>query len=143
MTRSRWLLVLCTALFVVSALPGLSAPAAAQSRPDAAAMADDPGLPQVVPTSRRNRYVGLSTAGGAVLGVILVDIVAGGILLSPLGLPSAAALVSVEAAAAARPTYLLVQRLFAGVATAAAAVGGGYVGSRVARPGPDFLRLEE
>lgn len=140
--RSRPLLILFSASIVAFTLPGFSRPAAAQSTPQTIA-ADDPGLPPVLPASQRNQYVKLSTGAGAILGVIVVDIVTGGMLLSPLGLPSAAALLTAEAVAAAPPTYSIAQRLFAGVATVAAVVGGGYFGSYLVRPSPDFIRLEE
>lgn len=140
--RSRPLLIFFTTSMVAWALPGFSQPAAAQSLPQAI-LADDPGLPPVLPASQRNQYVKLSTGAGAVLGVIVVDIVTGGMLLSPLGLPSAAAFLTAEAMAAVPPTYSIAQRLFAGVASVAAAFGGGYFGSYLVRPSPDFIRLEE
>ncbi|MEA2738486.1 MAG: hypothetical protein QOH05_1793 [Acetobacteraceae bacterium] len=102
-----------------------------------------PPLPPVIPASERNQMVLLSTGAGAAIGVIVVDLVTGGLLLSPLGVPGAAALLTVGGggAAVAAPTYSIAQRVLAGIATMAAAAGGGYLGAYVARSRPDFIRL--
>lgn len=104
---------------------------------------DPPPLPPVVSAEKRSRYVWVSTGAGAVIGVLLADIVTGGILMAPLGLPSAAAFLIAGAPEIAPPTYSIAQRLLAGVATIAAVAGGGYVGKSLAKPAPDFLRLEK
>jgi hypothetical protein len=107
-----------------------------------------PPLPPIIPASERNRLVLLSTGAGAAFGVILVDLVTGGLLLAPLGVPGAAALftagggaAATAAAAAVAPVYSIAQRVLAGVATMAAAGGGGYFGAYVARSRPDFIRI--
>ena len=104
-----------------------------------------PPLPPIVPAEQREQVVLMATGAGAAVGVILADIVTGGLLLAPLGVPSAAALVGLGGggAAAAAPTYSVAQRLLAGVASIAAAVGGGYVGGYVARSRPDLVGLQE
>jgi hypothetical protein len=86
----------------------------------------------------------VATGAGAAVGVILADLVTGGLLLAPLGVPSAATLVGFGGAAGvAAPTYSVAQRLLAGVASIAAAIGGGYVGGYVARSRPDLVGLQE
>jgi len=136
------LMILLTLSAVVGALPVLPVPAIAQPA-TAPAPAADPGLPQVVPAWQRNQVVLFSTGAGAAVGVIVADIVTSGALLSPLGLPGAAALLTLGGAATAAPTYTIAQRILAGVGTVAAAAGGGYIGSYLARARPDIIRLDE
>jgi hypothetical protein len=133
---------------VVTALPVLPQPALAQDAPKPSLSVDTsklPPLPPIVPAEQREQMVLVATGAGAAIGVILADIVTGGLLLAPLGIPSAASLVSFGggAAAVAPPTYSVAQRLLAGVASIAAAVGGGYLGGYVARSRPDLVGLQE
>ena len=109
-----------------------------------------PPLPPVVPADERRQAALIATGAGAAIGILLADILTGGVLLAPLGLPSASTMFSAEPAAAAAapaavvgPTYSVAQQLLAGVASFAAAVGGGYVGSYVARAHPDLVGLPE
>jgi hypothetical protein len=83
----------------------------------------------------------MASGAGAAIGILLADLVTGGLLLAPLGVPSASQLFVAAGAGAAAPTYSVAQRVLAGVATMAAAVGGGYLGGYVARSRPDFIRL--
>lgn len=138
--------VLAAAL-ALAALPWVPSMAVAQQSAPALSVdpADLPPLPPIVSAAERNQFVLLATGAGATMGVIAVEIITGGMLLSPLGLPSAAALLTLGGGgvAIAAPTYTIAQRLLAGVATAAAAMGGGYFGGYIARSQPDFLRLDE
>jgi hypothetical protein len=118
-----------------------------------------PPLPPVVPADERRQAALIATGAGAAIGILVADILTGGVLLAPLGLPSASTFFSAEPAVAAAapagavagvapaaiagPTYSLAQQLLAGVASFAAAVGGGYVGSYVARAHPDLVGLPE
>ena len=74
---------------------------------------------------------------GAVIGVVLADIVSGGALLAPLGAPSTWSVVggrtATAAAGGAAAGYSLAQRIMAAVATATAAVLGGYIVEYLAR----------
>lgn len=146
--RNRWMTVLL-ALPVLAGLMVAASPAATAQGVNLPAAVTDPEdlprLPPVVPEKQRTRYVWLATGAGAAIGVIVADVVTGGLLLSPLGFPSAAVALTLEAAgpAIAPPTYSIGQRLLAGVATVAAAVGGGYLGSYLGQPGPDFMGIDE
>jgi xanthosine utilization system XapX-like protein len=102
-----------------------------------------PALPPIVPAAQREQMALVATGAGAAVGVMLADIVTGGLLLAPLGVPSAVSLVGLGGAAVAAPTYSLAQRVLAGVASVAAAIGGGYVGSYLARSRPDLVGLQE
>ncbi len=62
-------------------------------------------------------------------------------LLAPLGVPNVLSLGGAAVGAAA-PTYSIAQRLFAGVASIAAAVSGGYIGGYFARAHPDLVGLQ-
>jgi hypothetical protein len=97
-------------------------------------------LPPIIPIAPRSQMVVLASGAGAVIGVLATDIVTGGMLLSPLGLPSAAAFLTLGGTA---PTYSIVQRVFAGIAVVAAAAGGGYLGNYVGRSRPDIVRLDD
>lgn len=140
-------------LLVASALASVlpvvpnSALAQAPAKPSLSVDASQlPPIPPVIPEAEREQAVLVATGAGAAVGVILADIVTGGLLLAPLGVPSAASLVGLGgggAAAAAAPVYSAAQRFFAGVATIAVAVGGGYIGGYVARSRPDIVGLQE
>lgn len=88
----------------------------------------------------RSRPMLLGTGAGAVLGILAADLLTGGLLLAPLGVPAVATWLGAGAALAAPPTYSLAQRLLAGVATLAAGVGGGYLGGIVGRQQQQPLR---
>lgn len=68
---------------------------------------------------------------GAVIGVVLADVVSGGALLAPLGAPSTWSVFgggpANAAAGAASAGYSVAQRILAAVATGTAAVLGGYI----------------
>jgi hypothetical protein len=132
---------------VAAALPMISQSAFAQGTPQPSLSVDTsklPPLPPIVPAEQREQMVLVATGAGAAIGVILADMVTGGLLLAPLGIPSAASLVGFGGGAAvAPPTYSVAQRLLAGVASIAAAVGGGYIGGYVARSRPDLVGLQE
>jgi hypothetical protein len=118
-----------------------------------------PPLPPLVSADQRRRAALIATGAGAVIAVFLADIVTGGMLLAPLGVPSATSLFESGAAAApaapamtatgtaavaiAAPTYTVAQQVLAGVASFAAAVGGGYIGSYLGRARPDLVGLQE
>jgi hypothetical protein len=117
-----------------------------------------PPLPPVVSADQRRRAALIATGAGAVIAVFLADIVTGGMLLAPLGVPSATSLfesgaatpavptmtaAGTAAAAIAAPTYTVAQQVLAGVASFAAAVGGGYIGSYLGRARPDLVGLQE
>ncbi len=117
-----------------------------------------PPLPPVVSADQRRRAALVATGAGAVIAVFLADIVTGGMLLAPLGVPSATSLfeggaatpavsamtaTGAAAAAIAAPTYSVAQQVLAGVASFAAAVGGGYIGSYLGRARPDLVGLQE
>lgn len=86
-----------------------------------------PALPTPELREERSRAVLMASGAGAVMGILAADLVTGGILLAPLGVPSVAAWFN-AVAALPPPTYSLAQRALAGVATLAAGVGGGYLG---------------
>lgn len=150
---------LLAASVLTAAIPALPAPAAAQQQAAPAPApqkpadpllrvnpADLPPLPPVIPAAERQQMVLMASGAGAVIGVLVVDLVTGGLLLAPLGVPGATSFLSFGAggaAAAAAPTYTIAQRVLAGAATIASAVGGGYIGSYVAKSRPDYLRLGE
>jgi hypothetical protein len=102
-----------------------------------------PPLPPVVPVEQRQRTLVVSEGAGAVFGVLLVDFVSGGLLLTPLGVPSAATLFSAASPAIVQPAYTVTQQALAGLATFAAAMGGGYVGSYFGRARPDLVGLPQ
>jgi hypothetical protein len=93
-----------------------------------------PPLIMVQPKSERDRQSLIAAGAGAVIGIVAVDVVTGGLALAPLGLPTFASLTGGGAAAAPAPTYTLVQQVLAGLTTMVAALGGGYVGMVVAGP---------
>ena len=133
---------------LASALPVVPNSALAQA-PTKPTLSVDPSqlppIPPVIPAAQREQAVLVATGAGAAIGVILADIVTGGLLLAPLGVPSAVSLVGLGggAAGAAAPVYSAAQRFFAGIATIAVAVGGGYFGGYVARSRPDIVGLQE
>jgi hypothetical protein len=148
--RRPLIATLLTVSVFTALLPLLPVTAAAQQAPlqQAESMprldqSQLPPLPPVIPAAERNRLVLLATGAGAAIGVIVVDLVTGGMLLSPLGLPGAAAILTFGGggAAVAAPTYSIAERLFASVATVGAAVGGGYVGAYVGKARPDIIRV--
>jgi hypothetical protein len=132
---------------LAAALPVMPRTALAQGTSQPSVSVDTsklPSLPPIVPAEQREQMVLVATGAGAAIGVILADMVTGGLLLAPLGVPSAATLVGFGGGAAvAPPTYSIAQRLLAGVASIAAAVAGGYVGGYVARARPDLVGLQE
>jgi hypothetical protein len=75
----------------------------------------------------------VGTGAGAVVGILAADLLTGGLLLAPLGVPSVSSWLGGGAALVAPPTYSLAQRALAGVATLAAGIGGGYLGGIVGR----------
>jgi len=138
---------------LAASMPGLPRGALAQQTPAAPPaeapqlrvdLSQLPPLPPVIPSSERQQMVLMATGAGAAIGILVVDLVSGGLLLAPLGIPGADALLRLGAgggAAVAAPTYSIVQRGLAVIATAASAIGGGYIGSYVAKSRPDFVRL--
>jgi hypothetical protein len=102
-----------------------------------------PALPPIVSAAQRDQMVFVATGAGAAVGVLVVDLVTGGLLLAPLGVPSAVSLVGFGGAAVAAPTYSVAQRVLAGVASVATAVGGGYIGRYLASSRPDLIGLQE
>ena len=137
---------------LAASMPSLPRNALAQQNsaappPDAPYLRVDPSqlppLPPVIPSSERQQMVLMATGAGAAIGILVVDLVSGGLLLAPLGIPGADALLRLGAGggAVAAPTYSFVQRGLAVIATAASAIGGGYIGSYVAKSRPDFVRL--
>jgi xanthosine utilization system XapX-like protein len=102
-----------------------------------------PALPPIVPAAQREQMALVATGAGAAVGVLLVDIVTGGLLLAPLGVPSAVSLVGFGGAAVAAPTYSVAQRMLAAVASVATAFGGGYIGRYLASSRPDLIGLQE
>lgn len=100
-----------------------------------------PPLPPIIPAARRDQTVLIATGAGAAIGVIIADLVTGGMLLAPLGVPNVLSLGGAAVGAAA-PTYSIAQRLFAGVASIAAAISGGYIGGYFARAHPDLVGLQ-
>jgi hypothetical protein len=97
-----------------------------------------PPLLLVQPKAERDQQSLLAAGVGAVAGIVVVDVVTGGLALAPLGLPTFASLtaapVAAGAAAPAPVTYTLVQQVLAGVTTMVATLGGGYIGMLVAGP---------
>jgi hypothetical protein len=96
-----------------------------------------PPLMIVQPKTERDRQSLIAAGAGAIIGIVAADVVTGGLLLAPLGLPTFSSLVGGGAAAAApavAPTYTVVQQITAGLSTLVAALGGGYVGMLVAGP---------
>ena len=91
-----------------------------------------PSVPLRAQRDERNRSVLLATGAGAAMGILAADLATGGLLLAPLGVPAVGTWFGGGVAIAA-PTYSLAQRLFAGVATLAAGIGGGYLGGFTAR----------
>lgn len=91
-----------------------------------------PSMPLRVQREERNRSVLMGTGAGAAVGILAADLITGGLLLAPLGIPAVGTWLGGGVAIAA-PTYSLAQRVFAGVATLAAGIGGGYLGGLVAR----------
>jgi hypothetical protein len=132
-----------------------------------------PPLRPIVVTTERKPISILAGGIGAAVGIIVVDAIVGGLLLPPLGLPSgavilglagaaaeapaAAAAAPVAAAAGAAPavaavraalpavvpSFTVAERLFAVVGSIASGVGGGYLGTWLVRPTPDFVGLSE
>ncbi len=125
------------AITLALALPAVQPrPAAAgEARPD---FSVDPGSlpapPQILTRAERDQQAMVAAATGAVAGIVVADVLTGGLLLAPLGLPAFATLMGGGAAAVPAPTYTVVQQVLAGVASLTAALGGGYVGMRVAGP---------
>lgn len=121
---------------------GCGAARAAEGRPDLAIdEAQLPPLPPVYSQVERTQHSLVAAGVGAVGGVVIADVVTGGLLLAPLGLPTFATLLgggppaaAAGAAAVPAPTYTLVQQVLAGVASMVAALGGGYIGMRIAGP---------
>jgi hypothetical protein len=164
MRRAVSATVLAASVFA-AALPSAPHSALAQATSQTASkppvvvdLAELPPLPPVVPSDERRQAALIATGAGAAIGVLLADILTGGMLLAPLGVPSASALFSAQPAAVAAPavaatgaavtavavpTYTVAQELLAGVASFAAAVGGGYVGSYLARTRPDLVGLPQ
>lgn len=140
---------LLVASALATALPVVPNSALAQAPPAKPILSVDPAqlppIPPVIPEAQREQAVLVAAGAGAAVGVILADIVTGGLLLAPLGVPSAVSLVGLGggAAGAAAPVYSVAQRFFAGVATIAVAIGGGYIGGYVARSRPDIVGLQE
>ena len=95
-----------------------------------------PPMPAPPMREARNRAVLIATGAGAAVGILAADILTGGILLAPLGIPSVSAWFGAAAAVPA-PTYTLGQRVVAGVATLAAGMRGGYLGGLSAREQSD------
>lgn len=91
-----------------------------------------PSMPLRAQRDERNRSVLLATGAGAAMGILAADLVTGGLLLAPLGVPAVGTWLGGGAAIAA-PTYSLAQRFLAGVATLTAGIGGGYLGGFTAR----------
>jgi hypothetical protein len=108
-----------------------------------------PPMPTVVSAEQRRQEALVATGAGASIAILLADLLTGGMLLAPLGIPSAASLFGAGAAAPAAvavaavpaavpaavdlvPTYTVSQQLLAGIGTFAAAVGGGYIGGYLA-----------
>jgi hypothetical protein len=102
-----------------------------------------PALPPIVSAAQRDQMVFVATGAGAAIGLMAVDLVTGGLLLAPLGVPSAVSLVGFGGAAVAAPTYSVAQRVLAGVASVATAVAGGYIGRYLASSRPDLIGLQE
>jgi hypothetical protein len=118
----------------VGLLLGNGMAAAQEAKP--AITLDMSKLPPLVPTTQhegRARGMLIGTGAGAVIGILAADLLTGGLLLAPLGVPSVSSWLGGGAALAAPPTYSLAQRALAGVATLAAGVGGGYLGGLVGR----------
>lgn len=131
----------------VALAPGGPAALAAEGRPDLAVdEAQLPPLPPIYSKVERTQRSLVAAGVGAVGGVVIADAVTGGLLLAPLGLPTFATLfgggtaaavpgaAAAGAAAVPAPTYTLVQQVLAGVASMVAALGGGYIGMRIAGP---------
>jgi len=124
---------LAAAALTVGLLLGNGMAAAQDAKP--AITLDMSKLPRQVPgTQHENRQRGMlmGTGAGAVIGILAADLLSGGLLLAPLGVPSVSSWLG-GGAALAPPTYSLAQRALAGVATLAAGVGGGYLGGIVGR----------
>jgi len=151
------LLVAATVATVVPVAPRAAlAQDAAKPAPSPALTVDPaqlPPLPRVIPAGRQEQMILVATGAGAAITVILADILTGGLLLAPLGVPGTGSLlglsggtpatVAAAAAAAAAPVYSVTQRLIAGIVTIAAAWGGGYLGGYLARTHPDLLGLQQ
>jgi hypothetical protein len=104
-----------------------------------------PEVPQVQSKLERERQTLLAAGIGGVLGIVAADVLTGGLLLAPLGLPTFSALVgggaaatpaaaAAPAVAVAAPTYTVAQQVLAGMTSMLAALGGGYIGTQVAGP---------
>jgi hypothetical protein len=143
LTLIAWL----TASVLAGLLPMVPATALAQATPGPTLRIDPaqlPALAPVVPMPPRNPRVPIATVAGAAISVLAVDLVTGGMLLTPLGLPAAATILSFGGGAAvAAPAYTLTERLVALVITISAAAGGGYLGAYLAEPHPEFVGLSE
>lgn len=134
------MLALGVATLGVAALGGpiLGAPAALaqDARPEFSV--DQTRLPPLLivqPKAERDRQSLVAAGVGAVAGIVVVDVVTGGLALAPLGLPTFASLTAPAGAAPAAPvTYTMIQQILAGLTTMVAALGGGYVGMLVAGP---------
>jgi hypothetical protein len=102
-------------------------------------------LPPVVPAREVSELRVLIAGAGAVAGVLITDLVTGGALLAPLGLPSAASMLTIGPAvvAAVPPSFTIIERAFAGAASVAAALSGGYLGAYWGKAEPDFIRLPD
>jgi hypothetical protein len=138
MRRTAVVLAMLAAL-PLSGLPGAATAFAQEARPDLSInTALLPPLLVVQPKSERDRQSLVAAGAGAIVGIVAVDVVTGGLLLAPLGLPSFSSLFGGGGAAVAvpAPTYTVVQQITAGLSTMVAALGGGYVGMLVAGPVP-------
>ncbi len=142
--RLRAMVTITLALVLAPApfRPGAGLALAAEGRPDLAVdEAQLPALPMLYSKAERTQRSLLAGGIGAVGGIVIADVITGGLLLAPLGLPTIAALSGAApapaGAAAAAPTYSFIQQVMAGVASLVAALGGGYIGMHVAGPPAD------
>jgi hypothetical protein len=126
------------------ASPGALAQSSATLLPATLLPVDRSALPQppiYVAPAERNKAKLFATGAGAAVGIVVVDVLSGGLLLAPLGLPAfgelfgagarAPAPVGAVVAAVPEVTYSISQRVLAAVGTMAAALGGGYLGPRL------------
>jgi len=144
MRRTAIVMAMLAALPLSGPLSGVlgATPALAQeARPDFSVNeALLPPLIVVQPKNERDRQSLVAAGAGAIIGIVAVDVVTGGLLLAPLGLPTFSSMFGGGAAAAAgaaavpAPTYTVVQQILGGVSTMVAALGGGYIGMLVAGP---------